>query len=128
MEIIGDQRGLSPRERMWLLKQRLRSYYRDPERVYRLNAREATDTGREYTDEAIDAGELVCALGRCTARQQQALALRLGPKGVPPHQVALALGVSVVTVKRDTAQALKRMAAQIWEEQNNDNDEDATAA
>ncbi|MSQ25617.1 MAG: hypothetical protein EXR49_05005 [Dehalococcoidia bacterium] len=63
MEIIGAQRGLSLRERMWLLKQLLRSYYRDPERVYRLNSREATDTGREYTDEAIDMGEFVCALG-----------------------------------------------------------------
>lgn len=126
MEIIGAQRGLTPRERLGLLKRRLRVYYRDPERLYRLNAREASDTGREYTDAAIDAGELVCALGRCTARQQQALALWLGPKMMHLGQAARTLHVSVITVKRDTAQALKLMLAQIWD--TDDSEEDDTCA
>ena len=98
------------------MQDRLRFLLRNPERVYRTNSREASDTGQQYTDEAIHAGELVSALGRCTPRQQQALYLWLGRPGRDQEEVAKALGVSTITVKRDVGEAFRRMVDQIWDD------------
>ena len=114
MEVIGAEKGLTHREMSRVVKSRLHSLYRSPGRSYRLNAREASETGRQYTDEAVDAGELAYALGRCTPRQQRILQLWLGPKKLHQAWVAHALGVSLVTVKRDAAAAIRTMAAVIW--------------
>jgi len=115
MEIIGTQQGLSPREKASLLKERLAYALRHPERVYRVSSRQATDSGLEYTDEAVDAAELLCALGRCSARQQRVLELWLGRGGRSQQDVARSLGLSVATVKREAAEALRRMALQVWD-------------
>ena len=116
MEVIGTQRGLSRREKVVLLKDRLRYLLRHPDRVYRLNSRDAVETGRRYTDEAVDAGELACALGRCTPRQQQILHLWLGRRRPTQDKVAKALQLSVITVKREAADAFRRMVEMIWED------------
>ena len=115
MEIIGAQRGLSEREKVDLVKAKLAYLLRNPDHVYRLNSREASETGRAYTDEAVDVGEIMFALGRCTPRQQRALNLWLGPKALSQERVAKELDVSVITVKRDVGQALRLMVAAIWE-------------
>ncbi len=116
MEVIGTEKGLSRRDKITTLKDRLRYLYRHPSRVYRLNSREASGTGRQYTDEAIDAGELACALGRCTQRQQQILRLWLGRGSLGQDRTASALGISAITVKRDVAEAFRRMVQMIWED------------
>ncbi len=116
VEIIGTQTDLSERERAALVKERLRLSFRYRSRTYRLNSRETSGTGRAYTDEAVDAGELACALGRCTPRQQRVLELWLGPRRLHQARVARELGVSVVTVKRDASAAVRTMVAMIWEE------------
>ena len=116
MEVIGTQTGLSKREKVLMLKDRLRYFLRHPDRAYRLNSREASDTGRQYTDEAVDAGELACALGRCTPRQQRILGLWLGRGRLKQDMVAQALGLSVITVKREASEAFRRMVQGIWED------------
>ncbi len=115
MGVIGEETGLTQREKARMVKSRLRSLFRPSDHAYRLNSRKASETGRQYTDEATDAGELVCALGRCTPRQQRILALWLGPRATRQEYVARALGVSLVTVKRDAAAAIRAMVAMIWE-------------
>ncbi len=117
MQIIGTEKGLSQRDKVWVLKDRLAYLFRNPGRVYRMTTREPTDTGFGYSDEAIDAGELWCALGRCSERQQQVLRLWLGRRRLPQGAVAKALGVSLVTVKRDASEALKKMAAMVWDDE-----------
>ena len=116
MEVIGTQAGLSKAEKVLVLKERLRYYLRHPDRAYRLNSREASDTGRQYTDEAVDAGELASALGRCTPRQQRILGLWLGRHRFRQDRVAKALGISVITVKREAAMAFRQMVGAIWED------------
>lgn len=116
MEIIGTQVGLSEREKARLLKERLAFVFRNPDRVYRLNTRETAGDTLQYTDEAVDAAELMCALGRCPRRQQEALRLWLGRWQMSQEEVAGVLRVSVITVKRDVSAALRRMADMVWEE------------
>ena len=114
MEVIGADKSLTQREMSRVVKSRLRSLFHSPGWSYRLNEREATETGRQYTDEAVDAGELAFALGRCTPRQQRILQLWLGPKRRRQAWIARALRTSLVTVKRDSAAAVRTMVAVIW--------------
>ncbi len=116
MEVIGTQRGLNQDEKVRLLKEKLRFLLRNPDHVYRVSSKEETEVGRAYSDEAVDVGEALCALGLCTPRQRRVLELWLGPKRPTQAQVALRLRVSVVTVKRDAKEALERMVAQVWDE------------
>ncbi len=136
MEIIGTQQGLTQREKALLLKQRLGYFLRNPERTYRMNSRETSDTGLAYTDAAVDAGEVFCALGQCTPRQQLILELWLGGRplahaadsgageqdSAKPRrrltqtEVAKVVGVSLATVNREAAAALRRMIVMIWED------------
>ncbi len=58
----------------------------------------------------------MCALGRCTPRQQRIVLLWLGPRRLRQARIAQALGLSVATVKRDAAAAVRRVVAQAWEE------------
>lgn len=115
MEVIGTERDLAKGERTLLLKRRLQRFLRRVAPAYRLTARQATEVGLAYTHQAVNAGELGCALGRCTRRQQRILALWLG-SGLPQAEAARLLGVSLATVKRDAAEALERMAAQVWQD------------
>lgn len=116
MDIIGTQVGLTDREKVALLKGRLRQALRHPERTYPVNAREPCDTGRAYSDAAIDPGELLCALGRCSPRQRHILDLWLGRERLTQGEISRLLRVSVPTVKRDAADALRRMARMIWDD------------
>ena len=116
MEIIGAQQGLDHGEKVRLLKEKLRFLLRNPDHLYRVSSREETEVGRAYSDEAVDVGETLCALGLCTPRQRRVLELWLGPRRPTQAQVAPLLGVSVVTVKRDAKEALDRIVAQIWDE------------
>ena len=56
------------------------------------------------------------AFSRCTLRQQRALRLWLGPTRATQDCIAREIGVSVITVKRDIAAALRDMAARVWDE------------
>jgi len=116
LQIIGTQVGLDRREKVALLKERLAFVFRNPERDYRLNTRQTAGNTLQYTDEAVDAGELMCALGQCSRRQQEALRLWLGRRRMTQEQVAGVLRVSVITVKRDLGAAMRRMVEQVWEE------------
>jgi DNA-directed RNA polymerase specialized sigma24 family protein len=116
MHVIGTQRGLSRRQKAALVKRRLAVLLRRPERIYRLNLGHATDLGLAYSEKAIEAGELLCALGRCTPRQQRIVLLWLGPRRLRQARIAREMGLSVATVKREAAAAVRGMAAQAWEE------------
>ena len=116
MDVIGTESGLSDGDKLRILKKRLAYLLQHPRYSYRLNAREVSDTGRAYTDEAIDAGEVMSALGRCTLRQQRIFGLWLGPAHSTQERIADRLGVSVITVKRDVAEALRLMVAHVWDE------------
>ena len=116
MRIIGTEQGLSLREKTSAIKTKLGFMLRHPNYAYRLNSREVGETGLAYSDEAIDIGELAFAFSRCTLRQQQALQLWLGPMRATQDRIAREIGVSVITVKRDIAAALRDMAARVWDE------------
>ena len=116
MEIIGAQEGLGHADKVRLVKDKLHAAFRHTRRDYRLNTREPVEIGLAYTERAVDAGELWYALGRCTPRQQQTLRLWLGRKLLSQERVALRLGVSPTTVKRDIRAALETMLASIWDE------------
>lgn len=116
MEIIGAQRGLAHAAKVSLVKTKLGVLFRTPRRHYRLNTGERVETGLAYADRAVDAGELLYALGRCTPRQQEALRLWLGWEGLSQERIAERLGVNVATVKRDLRGAFETMVASIWDE------------
>ena len=116
MEIIGAQKGLAHAAKVSLVRTKLGALFRTPRRHYRLNTGEPVDTGLSYTDRAVDAGELLHALGRCTPRQQKALRLWLGRKPLSQERIARRLRVSLVTVKRDIEAALETMLASIWDD------------
>ena len=115
MKVIGAQVGLDREEQVLLLRAKLTYLFRTPLRRYRLNDKQAAGMGRVYSEEAIDAGEVLYALTQCTPRQQRALALCLG-RGIRAGDAARILGVSRATVNRDIADALDRMRALAWEE------------
>ncbi len=116
MEIIGAQQGLAHAAKVSLVKTKLGALFRTPRRHYRLNTGERVETGLAYADRAVDAGELLYALGRCTPRQQEALRLWLGWEGLSQERTARRLGVNVATIKRDLRAALKTMVNSIWDE------------
>ena len=110
MRIIGTEQGLSLREKTSAIKTKLGVMLRHPNYAYRMNSREVGETGLAYSDEAIDVGELAFAFSCYTLR------LWLGPMRATQHLIAREIGVSVITVKRDIAAALRAMAARVWDE------------
>ena len=114
MSAIGTKAGLDEKEQVILVRAKLTYLFRTPMRRYRLNDRHAAGMGRAYSDEAIDAGEVLHALARCTERQQSALALCLG-HGLRGEEAARVLGVSRPTVNRDIAEALEGIRCLVWE-------------
>ena len=116
MEVIGAQKGFDRATKVFLVKARLRALFRTPGRHYRLNTHEPVEIGLAYSDRAIDAGELLYALGRCTPRQQQALRHWLGRENPSQERIARRLRVSPATVKRDLRAALETMVASIWDD------------
>ena len=116
MEVIGAQKGFDHATKVYLVKARLRALFRTPGRHYRLNTHEPVEIGLAYSDRAIDAGELLYALGRCTPRQQQALRLWLDRGNPSQEQIARRLHVSLTTVKCDIRAAFETMLASIWNE------------
>ncbi len=116
MEIIGAQKGLAHAAKVSLVKTKLVALFRTPRRHYRLNTGETVETGLAYADRAVDAGELVYALGRCSPRQQEALRLWLGREPLSQERIADRLGVNIATVKRDLGAALETMVASIWDD------------
>ena len=116
MEIIGAQKGLDHAAKVSLVKTKLGALFRTPRRHYRLNTGETVETGLAYADRAVDAGELLYALGRCTPRQQQALRLWLGWESLSQERIAERLGVNITTVRRDLKGAVETMLASIWDE------------
>lgn len=116
MEIIGAQKGLADAAKVSLVKTKLGALFRTPRRHYRLNTGEPVETGLSYTDRAVDAGELLHALGRCTPRQQEALRLWLGREGLSQERIAERLGLDPSTVKRDIRAALETMLDSIWDD------------
>ena len=116
MEIIGAQQGLAHAAKVSLVKTKLGVLFRAPRRHYRLNTGEPVETGLSYTDRAVDAGELLYAMGRCTPRQQEALRLWLGREGLSQRRIAERLGVNITTVKRDLRAALETMVTSIWDD------------
>ena len=116
MELIGAQQGLARAAKVSLIKTKLAALFRTPRRHYRLNTGETVETGLAYADRAVDAGELLYALGRCTPRQQQAVRLWLGWESLSQERIAERLGVNITTVKRDLGAALETMVTSIWDE------------
>ena len=116
MEIIGAQEGLARAAKVSLIKTKLGALFRTPRRHYRLNTGETVETGLAYADRAVDAGELLYALGRCTPRQHEVLRLWLGREGLSQDRIAERLGVNITTVKRDLRAALETMLASIWDD------------
>ena len=118
--IIGSEEGMTQREKVLALKGRLTYLLRHPKDGYRLHATEDTELSWAYPDAAIDAGEVFCALGQCTPRQQRIPQRWLGRArdGVPLTQAAVAAteGVSTLTIKREASAAFRTMIAIIWDE------------
>ncbi len=115
MSVIGKMAGLDGKQQRTVLRARIGYLLRTPLRRYRLNYRTPQGLGRAYSDEAIDAGEVLHAFARCTRRQQLALTLCLG-RGLRGEEAARVLGVSRATVNREIAEALERMRRRVWEE------------
>jgi DNA-directed RNA polymerase specialized sigma24 family protein len=114
--VIGTEEGLDHREKEALLKARLIWLLGEGRRTYAMTEKEATETGRALSDMALDAGEVLCALGRCTRSEQRMLHLWLGRGRMTQGEIARELGVSLSAVRRGLAGALDRMVAQVWEE------------
>ena len=118
VQVIGSDGDLTYREKELALRARLGYMLRNLQSEYRLNSLEGTDTGRKYTEQATEAGDLLCAFGLCTQRQQRILRLWLGGhdgRRLTQAQAANVVGVSLATASRESAAAFRTMIEVIWD-------------
>ena len=87
---------------------------RELRRAYALNNDEPTETGRAYSAEAVDAGEVWCALGQRSPREQRIVEWWLGPERLTLREVAARLRVSEVEAAREAFEAIEAMTRQVW--------------